>query len=217
MAKRCPSCGYGPIGPFSDNCPICAEPVRNVRSGGYGSGAWSPTLKGVLLGVLICTLLVAGCCGVGLWRMGGAMRDMQADWRKQVEEARAQVEADRKARTVVVNAADLVKEFQADAEAAGRKYQGKYLELTGVVERVGKQHDTIPFVIVNGGDENAKVKVECYFETADRRYQARLNGLKKGDPITVRGEFTGQVSNAQVRMCEFPDLPPPIDWGGEEE
>src|SRR5262245_56740900 len=37
MAKTCPSCGYNSIGPFTDNCPMCAEPVRNVRSdtGGF--------------------------------------------------------------------------------------------------------------------------------------------------------------------------------------
>jgi hypothetical protein len=216
MAKRCPSCGYGPIGPFTDNCPICAEPVRNVRSGGSGGfhpGGWSPVVKGILLGVLICTLLVAGCCGAGLWRFGGAMRDVQ----KQVAEAQAKMEAERKARTVAVHAADLLKEFQADPEAADRKYKGKYLELTGTVERVGKQQGAIPFVILTGGDETAKVKAECYFEVADPAYQARLDGLKKGDPITVRGEYRGQVTNVQVRMCEFPDMPRPAMWGGEED
>lgn len=38
MSRTCPNCGYSPIGPFSDNCPICAEPVRNVPSGGGGGG-----------------------------------------------------------------------------------------------------------------------------------------------------------------------------------
>ena len=32
MAKTCPACGYNPIGPFIDLCPICAEPVRHVYS-----------------------------------------------------------------------------------------------------------------------------------------------------------------------------------------
>jgi hypothetical protein len=30
MAVSCPSCHYSPIGPYVDNCPICAEQVRNV-------------------------------------------------------------------------------------------------------------------------------------------------------------------------------------------
>ncbi|HEV3385285.1 MAG TPA: hypothetical protein VG097_10730, partial [Gemmata sp.] len=38
MAKTCPSCGYNPIGPFIDNCPVCAEPVRNVCSDNRRSG-----------------------------------------------------------------------------------------------------------------------------------------------------------------------------------
>src|SRR5207253_933252 len=28
MARTCTSCGYNPIGPFTDNCPLCGESVR---------------------------------------------------------------------------------------------------------------------------------------------------------------------------------------------
>src|SRR5947199_18113 len=97
MAKRCPSCGYGPIGPFIDNCPICAEPVRNVRSGGRGK-------QGV-------------------------------------------------------------------------------------------------FVVLNGGDETAKVKIECFFDYVGHPEEGRLLRLKPGQTITVRGEYDGQVSNVQLREC----------------
>jgi len=47
MARTCPGCGYGPIGPFTDNCPICAAPVRNVRDNDYlGAQGWPPLLVG---------------------------------------------------------------------------------------------------------------------------------------------------------------------------
>jgi len=82
MAKTCPSCGYGPIGPFTDNCPICAEPVRSVRSDGTrGTGwptNWPPLLVGgwaviaVILGYLFWgdwpwLLLSLGLCGAAWW------------------------------------------------------------------------------------------------------------------------------------------------------
>lgn len=199
MAKRCPACGYEPIGPFTDNCPMCAEPVRNVRSGGgrYGRrGGWPPIVTWIVGGAIAAVLLIGGCCGIGLWRVGNGMRNFQ----QQIQEAQEQAEADRKARTVAVNAADLLREFKADADAADKKYAGKYLELTGTVERTGRGKEGA-FVVLNGGDEAAKVKVECFFEYMDRNQEGRILRLPKGQTITIRGEFDGQVSHVQVREC----------------
>jgi hypothetical protein len=200
MAKTCPNCGYHPIGPFSDNCPMCAEPVRNVRSGGRGGGGFggqSNALKLALGGIVAALLLVGGCCGLGIWRAGNAMRDMQ----KEMVEMQAKAEADRKARTVEVSAADLIKEFHADATAADKKYAGKYLEITGVVERTGGGRRDVPFVVLHGGDENTKVKIECFFDLFNEPDDARVERLAKGDRITLRGEYKGQVSNVQLREC----------------
>ena len=197
MSKRCPSCGYGPIGPFIDNCPICAEPVRNVRSSGPRGrrpGGPPPWLWWVGGGALAMVLGVAGCCGAAMWKMGQAMENMQ----KQV----AQAEADRQARTVAVTASELVKDFQADPAAVEDKYAGKYLELTGVVERTGRGRNESPFVVLHGGDENAKFKIECFFEyLPDAAAEARFRRLAKGQTVTVRGEYDGQVSNVRLREC----------------
>jgi hypothetical protein len=200
MAKTCPSCGYSPIGPFTDNCPICAEPVRNVRSDGTGLPRLSnlgPVLRWVIGGVVVAVLCVVGCCGLGMWRLSTALKDAQKD----MERARAAAEADRLARTVVVAAADLLHEFGADPAAADRKYAGKYLEISGVVERVGRGRYDAPFVILTGGDGKARLKVECFFDAAAPPDQARIRGLEKGQSIRVRGEYDGQVSNVQVRGC----------------
>lgn len=202
MAKRCPACGYAPIGPFTDNCPICAEPVRNVRGyAGGGSrssgGGMTPVVKGVLIGAVVAVVAVVGCCGVGVWRMTNAVRDMQ----KQMEDAEAQAEADRQARTVVVAATDLLKEFEADPAAADRKYEGKYLELTGVVERVGQDRSETPFVILHAGDDGAKIKVECHFDRYDRTDPARVRKLTPGQTVTVRGEYEERISNVQLHEC----------------
>jgi hypothetical protein len=194
---------------------MCAEPMRNVyrRRGRFALGGWPPVLGGIAISGAVAGLLVAGVCGVGIWQMVKAMRDLP----RQMAEAQAQIEADRQARKVVVPAAELLEEFRKDPVAADRKYTGKYLELTGIVERTGKEREFIPFVILHAGDENAKVKVECFFEIADQAHRNRLDGLKKGDKITLQGEYGGQVSHVQLRMCEFPDLPRPAFWGGDEE
>jgi hypothetical protein len=202
MSKRCPSCGYHPIGPFTDNCPICAEPVRNVRSGGGGGGGsifsgMSDSLKWILGGIAIGVLAVGGCCGVGIWRTGAAVRDFQ----EQALKAQAEFEAKRQARTVIVSADALLQEFQKDPAAADDKYADKYLELTGVVERTGEDRFGQPFVVLHGGDENAKLKIECFFTPTGDRDEARIKRLTKGRTITLRGEYEGQVSNIQLQDC----------------
>jgi hypothetical protein len=178
---------------------MCAEPVRNVRSDGRRSGSFGsipPVLKWLLAGAVAAVLGVAGCCGLGMWQMGKGIQDAQKEWERQ----QAAAEADRKARTVVVAASDLLQEFQKDPAAADRKYSGKYLEITGVVGRKGRGRYDVPYVVLHGGDENAKMKIECYFDTIyEQRDDARIKRLGIGQEITVRGEYDGQVSNLQLR------------------
>ncbi len=200
MAKTCPHCGYTSIGPFVDNCPMCAEPVRNVRSDGAGSFRLSnmpSVLRWIVGGMVVAGLCVVGCCGLGMWRLSTMVQDAQ----KQMQQAMAEAEANRRARTVVVSAADLLQEFVKDPASADRKYAGKYLEVSGVVERSGSGRHETPFVILTGGDKNAKLKIECFFDIASESDEAKIKRLDKGQSITVRGEYDGQVSNVQVREC----------------
>ena len=205
MAKRCPNCGYGPIGPFIDNCPICAEPVRNVRSGGGGyGGGMAPVLKWVLVGGVVAVVAVAGCCGVTMWKFGNAVQDMQ----KEAERLQAQAEADRKARTVVVSAAELLGEFAKDANAADEKYAGKYLELTGVVERTAGGRRGSPYIVLHAGDEKAKVKIECHFDYLLPADETKFRRLRPGQTVTVRGEYEGhEDGHVQVEQCALGDSP----------
>jgi hypothetical protein len=88
--------------------------------------------------------------------------------------------------------------------AADKKYAGKYLEITGVVERTGGGRRDVPFVVLHGGDENAKVKIECFFDLGNEPDNAQVVRLAKGDKIKLRGEYKGQVSNVQLRECVLP-------------
>ena len=71
------------------------------------------------------------------------------------------------------------------------------------VQTVLGSRDDVPFVILHGGDADAKIKIECFFELADPTNRIRIRRLTKGETITVRGEYQGQVSNVQVRLCEM--------------
>jgi len=117
-----------------------------------------------------------------------------------MERAKAEVDAKRKARTVIVPAAQLLQEFLNDA-GADNKYKGKYLEISGVVERVGRDRDDIPFVILHAGDGKAAIKIECFFDSADEEDEVRIDQLGKGQAVSVNGGYAGRVSNIQVRDC----------------
>jgi hypothetical protein len=184
---------------------MCAEPVRNVRSDGNAPKKPGPSwLQWVIGGFIAVVLLFGGCCGVGMWRLANGVRDAQRmmgkDLQKMIEEAKAKAEAERRARMVVVPAAQLLEEFQNDP-AADRKYRGKYLEIVGVVERGGNDGNGTPFVILHAGDENARIKIECFFDLEDEEDELHIKRLEKGRTITVRGEYDGMVSNLKVREC----------------
>jgi hypothetical protein len=198
VAKTCPSCGYSSIGPFTDNCPICAEPVRNVRSDtpGFPRPSLPPWLWWLLGGVATVVVGVVGCCGFGTWLLGMAVKQSG----QAMERAWAEAEADRRARTVLVAAADLLREFENNPAAAHQKYKGKTVEVTGIVERTGVDGGDTAFVVLHAGDERAKLKIECFFDAADEDEPA-IKRLGKGRTITVRGAYDGRVSHVQVREC----------------
>ncbi len=89
-------------------------------------------------------------------------------------------------------------EFQNNP-AADRNYKGKYLEISGVVERSGLDGDNIPFVILHAGDDRAALKIECFFDLADDDDEAEILRLRRGQAVTVRGDYNGLVSNLKVR------------------
>ena len=132
-----------------------------------------------------------------MWWFGTETDEMQDELKRQ----QALMEAQRQARTVVVPALQLIQDFEAGVEDAERKYKGKYLELTGAVERSGGDENGAPFVILHGGNESAKFKVECFFDFVDEIGEVPILRLEKGRTITVRGEYGGRISHIQVRQC----------------
>jgi hypothetical protein len=132
-----------------------------------------------------------------MWRTNMAMRDAE----KAMEQARAQLEASRQARTVIVAAADILEEFQSNPDLADKKYQGKCLELTGVVERYGANGGGAPFVILRAGDKQTQIKIECFFDFDAADANPTLRHLEKGQAVTIRGEYLGRISHLQVRAC----------------
>jgi hypothetical protein len=177
---------------------MCAESVRHVRGGPRGFAplaGMSPWMRAVIVAGAIAALGVvvtmAGRLGLGV-----GQRPPAGDAPNELDRAKAP----RKPGTEVVTAAQLLQEFR-DNPAADRKYRGKCLEISGVVERSGTDGNDTPFIILHGGDEDAKLKIECFFDSAGDQDEVRIKRLRTGKTVTVRGEYEGRVSHLQIRDC----------------
>jgi hypothetical protein len=117
----------------------------------------------------------------------------------EVDELKRQqaVMADLRARAIEISASRLIQEVQENTEAAEQKYARKYLEVTGIVERTGKDHNGIRFALLHGGDANAKIKIECYFDFSKER--SRFRSSRRVRPSRFAASFV--VGSATSRSA----------------
>lgn len=90
------------------------------------------------------------------------------------------------AKAMKVAAAALLKDFEGNEAAADAKYNGKTLEVSGVVSKVDTEFiDEEEYVVqINGGGDFEFLSVNCDDQSSD----AVVN-LSKGQDITVVGDF----------------------------
>lgn len=85
-----------------------------------------------------------------------------------------------------VQAKAILAEFDENEAAADAKYDGKVLQVTGIVDKIDTEiFDDSEYVIqIGGGSE-----FEFFTVNADDQSQDAVASLKKGDKITVIGDF----------------------------
>lgn len=91
-----------------------------------------------------------------------------------------------------VTASDLLKEFSADEQAATLKYKGLdvIVSVSGPLKEIKK--DEKGFYTLLLGDSSDLSSVQCSMDTL---YTADLSDVKAGQPIVVKGAFTGYNSD----------------------
>lgn len=100
-------------------------------------------------------------------------------WNKKTENL-AEVKA-----SAILDASVLLDEFKKDAVAAGAKYNGKPIQVSGTIAEVTKNDAGDLTVHLKTSTEG---KVICEF---DRLYKVEDTGYKAGDMIALKGECTG--------------------------
>ena len=181
---ECPQCGYI-LGPFDTQCPKCA------RAGGPSQQAQPP-------GPLVAAMRPAAKQGVPAWvpvLIVGAVvviAGMAALGALAMRKGAARAKAVQKP-IATVDASALWEEFTSDPLAAGQKYKGEVLTVTGPVYDAGVDNKGRDFVSLGG-----PLEVTCFIEPDQ---VAKLAALPRGQPIRVTGRCDGSVGFVIIRKC----------------
>jgi hypothetical protein len=85
----------------------------------------------------------------------------------------------------IINSPDLIAAFEKDTAAAGRKFLGKIIEVSGHIKSVEKEDNAATVIL---GEAGSMSSVRCSMDTG---YVKEVTGLNPGNKITVKGACTG--------------------------
>ena len=99
---------------------------------------------------------------------------------------------------IEVTVEELASAYETNEEKARARFGNKILKVTGLVNRIGFRDDLdTQYIALGYGDNSAQI-VRCTFEKRD---SDRIQGLTRGQKITVQGEFTGSLVQLSMRHC----------------
>ena len=101
---------------------------------------------------------------------------------------------------IVVTAPVLVADYEANEVAADQKYKDRTLQVTGVINAIGKDLLSDMYVVLDGGQEFGLWHVQCMFPDSEEQYLAHL---QKGQSLTVTGRCEGKLGGVLLRECEI--------------
>ena len=93
----------------------------------------------------------------------------------------------------------LVGSYTQNEVAADEAFKGKWLKVTGQVDRIGKDVLNTPYVTVKAGNDPIR-QVQCMF---DQSQQGRLASLRPGQEVVISGKCSGLMMNVLVRECDL--------------
>ena len=97
-----------------------------------------------------------------------------------------------------IQAAELYQDFESDEPAALDRYSGKILEVTGVLETVEKDLGGNRILILL----DPLFGVSCTIDSLQSaQHGERLNSLRSGDTVTVKGRCDGMLTDVKMVGC----------------
>jgi hypothetical protein len=117
------------------------------------------------------------------------------------EQETSEDEAKKRAREAIhVSAEDLIAQYKANEVSADQAYKGRWLEVRGTVDKVGKDLLDTMYVTLKSGQQFDFVSVQCFF---DKEWENALASVKPNYIYKIRGQCDGKFANVLLRKCEF--------------
>lgn len=97
-----------------------------------------------------------------------------------------------------LSAVSLFGAYEDNEVAADEQYKGKILEVSGVVDSIGKDILNQPYIALSLGQPYKIGRVQCFFSDSDI---SKLAKISKGAEIRVRGKCIGKMGNILLHDC----------------
>jgi hypothetical protein len=148
---------------------------------------------------IITTVGVIVIVLIGLSALGGAIEEPTATNNNNDSQQESTVVQEE---VVEVTAVELSQAYDDNKVAADAKYEDKTLQISGVIDDIGKDILDAPYVTLKGR-ETSFFGVQCMFSRND---EALLANLSKGQQLTLQGKLSGElIGNVLVRGCTIID------------
>jgi hypothetical protein len=148
--------------------------------------------------MLFMVIAVAMCAGSN----GGSTTQRTSSTRASSPSSSSSPTKSVAAPAIAVTATALVAEYQENAVAADKKYEGKRLRVTGTIEDFGKDVLDTAYIVLKGGSGDFNLHdVQCMFR---ENRESEIASLKKGQTVTIEGEVEGEALgfNVILKYCE---------------
>lgn len=101
-------------------------------------------------------------------------------------------------RALETDATELIEAYLTNEVAARKKYEDKYVCITGVVDSIGEDLTGATYITLSNDDDWTFESVQCYFSD---EYINEVATLTKGTNVTVYGTQTDYFMNIIVEDC----------------
>lgn len=164
-----------------------------------------PRKRGMSLG-LIVLLCFAGLIVFGgiIWVISGGVSNTPSP-SSQVNSSPLQTTSSATTTTpspsaIIITAAQLYTEYDANQAAADAKYRDKIINVTGIVNDIGILAVDPPYVVLTGGRQYELFGVKCLFSTKD---EPKLAQLWEGQSLAIQGTCQGYWLDVILRNCSI--------------
>ena len=184
----------GIINVFSDPVPgllfIIAAVIALPPANKFLKEKMRISLSGGLKFIVVLILL-----GIAGSQMGGKVKTEVAQTNTQEKK-----KIEQPVETMKVTATQISEDYKANEVAADAKYKGKLLEISGLVDNIGKDILDTPYITFQTEQYAIVNQVQCMFSKSDEQ---SLSTLTKGQRVTLTGEVSSKLVTIIVKGCKI--------------